>query len=85
MADVCTSLMAEWKSLTQHEMGWYVPARGLRAGLSQQLFLRERWSECLPACPAPVVLRDSDCWLSPQSAVLRDLFGSDMSHLVARH
>lgn len=49
MADVCTSLMAEWKSLTQHEMGWYVPARGLRAGLSQQLFLRERWSECLPA------------------------------------
>lgn len=83
MADVCTSLMAEWKSLTQHEMGWYVPARGLRALLSQQLFLRERGG--VPACPAPVVLRGRDCWLSPQSAVLRDLFGSDMSHLVACH
>lgn len=48
MADVCTSLMVEWKSLTQHEMGWYVPARGLRAVLSQQLFLRERGGA--PAC-----------------------------------
>lgn len=53
MADVCTSLMAEWKSPTQHEMGWHVPARGLRAMLFQQLFLRERWSACLPCTSCP--------------------------------
>lgn len=28
MAGVCTSLMAEWKHLTQCERGWRMPARG---------------------------------------------------------
>lgn len=43
---MCTSLVAEWKSLTQHEMGWYVPARGLRAVLSSAAVL-EGEVECL--------------------------------------
>lgn len=82
MAGVCTSLMAEWKSLTQHEMGWYVPAGGIE-GCALSAAVLEGEVECLLALHQ--LSSRAVAVGFPLSAVLWDLFGSDMSHLVACH